>query len=99
MIQLGAMPLPSFLTLHSEAKVTPEELSTLKAYLAPWTPELNPTHNQQGSSDRNADAATPALGLKSTSAQHQEDQRVGALRGGIGCETSTQRSVLHHSNP
>jgi hypothetical protein len=60
MIQLGAMPLPSFLKLHSEAKVTPEELSTLKAYLAPWTPELNPTHNQQDSSDRNADAATPA---------------------------------------
>jgi hypothetical protein len=36
MIQLGAMPLPSFLKLHLQAKVTPEELSTLKAYLAPW---------------------------------------------------------------
>jgi mono/diheme cytochrome c family protein len=38
MIQLGAMPLPSFLKLHPGAKVTPEELATLKAYLAPWTP-------------------------------------------------------------
>jgi len=38
MIQLGAMPLPSFLKLHPDAKVTPEELETLKAYLAPWTP-------------------------------------------------------------
>src|SRR5580700_6534260 len=38
MIQLGAMPLPSFLKLHPDAKVTPEELATLKAYLAPWTP-------------------------------------------------------------
>ena len=38
MIQLGAMPLPSFLRLHPEARVTPEELTALKAYLAPWTP-------------------------------------------------------------
>jgi hypothetical protein len=37
-IQLGAMPLPRFLKLHPEAKVTPEELAALKAYLAPWTP-------------------------------------------------------------
>ena len=39
MIQLGAMPLPQFVQLHPEAKVTPEELATLKAYLAPWKPE------------------------------------------------------------
>jgi hypothetical protein len=37
MIQLGAMPLPRFTRLHPEAKVTSEDLSTLKAYLAPWT--------------------------------------------------------------
>jgi hypothetical protein len=36
MIQLGAMPLPQFTRLHPEAKVTPEELKTLKDYLAPW---------------------------------------------------------------
>jgi Haem-binding domain/Cytochrome P460 len=37
MIQLGAMPLPQFLALHPDAKVTPEELATLKSYLAPWS--------------------------------------------------------------
>lgn len=42
-IQLGAMPLPRFTALHPEAKVTPEELATLKAYLAPWTPAPHPT--------------------------------------------------------
>jgi hypothetical protein len=47
MIQLGAMPLPSFLKLHPEAKVTPEELSTLKQYLAPWTPALIPIADAQ----------------------------------------------------
>ena len=36
MIQLGAMPLPRFLAFHPEARVTPEELAILKAYLAPW---------------------------------------------------------------
>jgi hypothetical protein len=38
MIQLGAMPLSDFVKLHPEAKVTPEELATLKAYLSPWKP-------------------------------------------------------------
>jgi mono/diheme cytochrome c family protein len=42
MIQLGAMPLPSFTRLHPDAKVTPEDLATLKAYLAPWSPALTP---------------------------------------------------------
>src|ERR1700733_5875317 len=50
MIQLGAMPLPSFVLLHPEAKVTPEELTTLKAYLAPWTPAPNQP-GTTGSSD------------------------------------------------
>jgi Haem-binding domain/Cytochrome P460 len=36
MIQLGAMPLPDFLLLHPQAKVTPEQMTVLKAYLAPW---------------------------------------------------------------
>ncbi|MGA3350549.1 MAG: cytochrome P460 family protein [Candidatus Sulfotelmatobacter sp.] len=47
MIQLGAMPLPGFLKLHPEAKVTPEELSTLKQYLAPWTPAPSPVAEAQ----------------------------------------------------
>ena len=36
MIQLGAMPLPQYVALHPEAKVTPEDLAALKEYLAPW---------------------------------------------------------------
>lgn len=41
MIQLGAMPLPNFLRMHPEARVTPEELETLKAYLDPWASTAN----------------------------------------------------------
>jgi len=37
MIQLGSMPLPRFLALHPGAKVTPQELAVLKAYLSPWS--------------------------------------------------------------
>jgi Haem-binding domain/Cytochrome P460 len=50
MIQLGAMPLPQFLMLHPEAKVTPEELAALKAYLAPWKPAQDQPGNAQESS-------------------------------------------------
>jgi hypothetical protein len=48
MIQLGAMPLPSFVKLHSEAKVTPEELATLKEYLAPWASAPKYSGNASG---------------------------------------------------
>ena len=41
MIRLGAMPLPDFLRLHPEAKVSPDELATLENYLSPWTPAPN----------------------------------------------------------
>ncbi len=37
MIQLGAMPLPQFTALHHGSRVTPEELTVLKSYLAPWS--------------------------------------------------------------
>jgi hypothetical protein len=47
MIQLGAMPLPKFVRLHPEAKVTPNDLATLKAYLSPWTPAPNASANAQ----------------------------------------------------
>ena len=40
MIQLGAMPLPSFKSVHPEAKITPEDMAVLKNYLAPWSIEL-----------------------------------------------------------
>jgi hypothetical protein len=41
MAQLGAMPLPQFRLLHPDAKMTPAELATLKAYLAPWKPAVD----------------------------------------------------------
>jgi hypothetical protein len=47
MVQLGAMPLPRFLRLHPNARVTPEELNIVKAYLAPWTPALQPSSATQ----------------------------------------------------
>ena len=57
MVQLGAMPLPQFLLLHPEARVTPAELATLKGYLAPWTPELQPI----AKAEPNAEAARVSL--------------------------------------
>lgn len=63
MIQLGAMPLPSFVKLHPEAKVTPEELATLKAYLAPWTPELTQPGNAPENSGSKAEAAPSPVSL------------------------------------
>jgi Cytochrome P460 len=41
------MPLPQFLRLHPDARVTLQELNTLKTYLAPWTPDLQPTPTSQ----------------------------------------------------
>jgi Cytochrome P460/Haem-binding domain len=61
MIQLGAMPLPSFLKLHSEAKVTPDELATLKAYLAPWTPTPNQPGSAPGNTASKTDASSAAV--------------------------------------
>lgn len=57
MIQAGAMPLPQFLKLHPEAKVTPGELATLKAYLAPWTP----APDQSGSAGHASGSKTSVL--------------------------------------
>jgi hypothetical protein len=67
MIQLGAMPLPSFLKLHPDANVTPQELSTLKTYLAPWTPALIPAGNSSvpaspSPSNSNAPVALESVG-------------------------------------
>ncbi len=47
MIQLGAMPLPRFLALHSGARVAPEELATIKEYLAPWGPLPSKAENAE----------------------------------------------------
>ncbi|HWA93446.1 MAG TPA: cytochrome P460 family protein [Terracidiphilus sp.] len=40
MMQMGAMPLQRFTWLHPEARVTADDLATLKAYLAPWSTPL-----------------------------------------------------------
>ncbi|MGA7078108.1 MAG: cytochrome P460 family protein [Terriglobales bacterium] len=56
MIQLGAMPLPRFTQVHPDAKVTPEELATLKDYLAPWTA----IPSQAATVPANGDAMTAA---------------------------------------
>ena len=39
MIQLGAMPLPSYRAAHPGSDVTAEELATLRAYLNPFAPD------------------------------------------------------------
>jgi len=62
MIQLGAMPLRQFVALHPGAKVTDEELTTLKASLAPWgaTPGLSIDAN---GNDDHHDVQTAASSL------------------------------------
>ena len=59
MIQLGAMPLPRFTRLHPDAKVTPEELAMLKAYLAPWTAAPNPPDSRVAGSAMTTAVPTP----------------------------------------
>ena len=54
MIQLGAMPLPQFLALHPGARVKPEELATLKSYLAPWSQPPTPAGASATKADRPA---------------------------------------------
>src|SRR5580704_16286644 len=64
MMQLGAMPLPSFLKLHPDAKVTSEELTTLKTYLAPWTPSLNPIANATSASASGTPVPVPLAAVQ-----------------------------------
>ena len=64
MIQLGAMPLPRFLRLHPEAKLSAEDLNTLKAYLAPWSPLPNPAERgSHGSGTLNPPSPTARISL------------------------------------
>jgi len=44
MIQMGAMPLPSYLRVHPDATVTPEQLAVLRSYLAA-APAHGPVHD------------------------------------------------------
>src|SRR5580692_7224935 len=67
MIQLGAMPLPDFLLLHPESKVTPNELTALKIYLAPWTPSQSaPGASAKTDSAKTSPNAVPAPSTLST---------------------------------
>ncbi len=52
------MPLPKFVRLHPEAKVTSEELATLKAYLAPWAPA--PAQSSNASASNVFEPVSPA---------------------------------------
>src|ERR1700722_3849732 len=63
MIQLGAMPLPAFVKVHPEAKVTPQDLATLKAYLSPWTPALTYSGNLPQSKDAMSDGVPATASL------------------------------------
>jgi mono/diheme cytochrome c family protein len=72
MIQLGAMPPPRFTALHPEAKVSAEELATLKAYLAPW-PAYPGEHAANGN-------ATGPQGAGTVHSIHQVLASFGAVR-------------------
>src|SRR5262249_52201402 len=64
MMQLGAMPLPRYTRLHPEAKVTSEDLETLKSYLSPWSspfPQATASSaNRAASFESNVEAARPS---------------------------------------
>ena len=54
MMQMGAMPLSPYTQLHPEAKVTAEDLETLKEYLSPWSSSI-----PQATAVGAADAVSP----------------------------------------
>jgi Haem-binding domain/Cytochrome P460 len=54
MIQMGAMPLPSYLKVHPDAKVTPEQLAVLRDYLS--APDPAPDGAKLGEAASGADA-------------------------------------------
>jgi len=51
MIQLGAMPLPSYTMLHPQARVSPEDLAVLKNYLNPPSSETAPNEAARTTAD------------------------------------------------
>lgn len=71
MIQLGAMPLPRFVALHPEAKVTPQELMVLKSYLSPWSnaTSAKPETDTRPPSDAAA-APTPCVRIADAPPEH-----------------------------
>jgi hypothetical protein len=69
MIQLGAMPLPRFVALHPESKVTPEDLAALKAYLSPWAPLPAPPVAARGALPQTGAAAAAPIRLENVSSE------------------------------
>ena len=69
MIQLGAMPLPRFVALHPEAKVSPDDLAALKAYLSPWVPLPVPPAATDGSSAVALLRNTPSVRLENVNSE------------------------------
>jgi hypothetical protein len=63
-MQLGAMPLPRFVALHPEAKVSSADLAALKTYLAPWAALPSPSPVEGGSKLPAASVATPSIRLE-----------------------------------
>jgi hypothetical protein len=55
MIQLGAMPLPSYLKVHPDAKVSAEDLAVLRNYLAASTAPADPATIAAAASDAGAE--------------------------------------------
>ena len=55
-IQLGAMPLPKYLAVHPDAKVTPEELAVLRNYLT-TPPPVDPAKSAEAAAKAVADAS------------------------------------------
>jgi mono/diheme cytochrome c family protein len=50
-IEVGAMPLPQYVSLHPEAKVTPEQTAVLKNYLKSITPPRVATESEIATAD------------------------------------------------
>jgi hypothetical protein len=73
MIQLGAMPLRQFVALHPGAKITEEELATLKAFLAPWDAMPGLSSNASGNDEllvRHHDVRTSSFSLNAVESEH-----------------------------
>jgi Haem-binding domain/Cytochrome P460 len=60
MIQLGAMPLPSYRRVHPQATVTAAQLETLKAYLNPFAPVVPSAAAAQAPAAQATDVAAHA---------------------------------------
>jgi hypothetical protein len=61
MMQLGAMPLTQFVELHPAARVTQEDLATVKAYLSPWAiTAAVPDHSAGGAPKISAARSAPS---------------------------------------